>query len=1221
LASAGERSSKSPMRGAEEAFQGSRRFDLLGRLGDGGGGVVYRARDRQTGRQVALKLMRDREGDGLERFRADFEALRRLAHPNLVGLLDLIEERGRVLLVMELVEGSELLSYVRSERGFDEARLRESFRQLAQALHRLHAERRVHRDVKSSNIRVTAEGRVVLLDLDFALEDVSPHGPFGESDTQVRPAGTALYMAPEQAASGIVRAASDWYALGVVLYEALTGILPCRGSDIEVLLAKQDGRAVPPCELNPRVPTDLNDLCMELLSPAPDERPNGPTILRRLGVIAESAQLALGSALGRSRQLFGRDAELAQLEQAFERARGHQVVLRVSGVAGAGKSAVCAEFVRRLESAAPDTLILESRCSRYPDRPHAPFREPLVRIGEALMALRGHSAVILRADAYPLLAKAFPEAFRGFEGAREAGEREPPDPLEQRIRCLATYRALLSEVADARPVVFWLDDFHLADADSQRLLAALTEGEDAPHVLFLLGVEPNHGPDAAEPGGGEWLSLPELVSESARALIEHAIEGQPARLKNLAASIAGTGNPLSLEERLRHAALFGALPDPNASLNQLILHRVNALTGAARDLLEIVSAAHDPLPVEICERASELSRSEFARECSLLEAAGFLRRTSRAGEEYLVSEHPLVADCVELELHGARRVEVHRRLAAALIARDPTRMSGRLFRHQGESGYHATAAQNAWRAANEAHDALAFQRAAELFTLGASLDPARRDETGHRRLRRMAEALGHAGWALQAATIYREAALGANSAEALHMRQRAAEHLLRAAELVEGMKAVRELLASIDEDLPRTSARALWSIATRRALLRLRGLRFQSLSEGQVSARDLRRVDALWTSGVHLSLVDVVRGADFLTRGLASALKTGEPHRVARALCTEAWMRGLDEPAEKHGEQLLEMARELAEAHPSPFLEGHIRLARGIVAFGRFHLPECHSHFRDAEQVFRQRCTDVVWEVTAAQVFQLVSLANMARYEEQAVKLAEASRQAQERGDLWGYSYFMSIGAMGTMLAQDRPEEAFAQVQEGIGRWASGSEFHFQHWVALIAAVYIDLYLGRASAFERIDQHWDMLKRVLFLRLPFARMALHELRGRANVLAYRQSGEARSIKAAEADARVLLQSPDEISVGLGHLIQANIAQQRRNLPQSIGSLRAGIALLERRGLDMWVLAARAALGSVWKTEEGTAIKREAERILVARGVRDLERWRAMLMPGFVVTGD
>src|SRR5687767_13314686 len=122
------------MRRAEEAFAGSSRFDVRGRLGDGGGGVVYRAYDRELAREVAVKVMRDASGDGVQRFRASFPALKRLSHPNLVQLLDLLEDGGRLLLIMELVDGVELHEYVRhtsesapSGQPFHELRLRSAF--------------------------------------------------------------------------------------------------------------------------------------------------------------------------------------------------------------------------------------------------------------------------------------------------------------------------------------------------------------------------------------------------------------------------------------------------------------------------------------------------------------------------------------------------------------------------------------------------------------------------------------------------------------------------------------------------------------------------------------------------------------------------------------------------------------------------------------------------------------------------------------------------------------------------------------------------------------------------------------------------------------------------------------------------------------------------------------------------------------------------------------
>src|SRR5690606_28925884 len=115
---------------------------------------------------------------------AAFAALRHLAHQNLVRLLDLVETEGRTCLVMEFVEGVNLLEYIRSEAdGFDEEKLRACFSQLAQGLRALHRTRRVHRDVKPSNVRVTRAGRAVLLDLDFTwdIDQVLPG-----TDTQIR---------------------------------------------------------------------------------------------------------------------------------------------------------------------------------------------------------------------------------------------------------------------------------------------------------------------------------------------------------------------------------------------------------------------------------------------------------------------------------------------------------------------------------------------------------------------------------------------------------------------------------------------------------------------------------------------------------------------------------------------------------------------------------------------------------------------------------------------------------------------------------------------------------------------------------------------------------------------------------------------------------------------------------------------------------------------------
>src|SRR5262249_32538671 len=131
-------------------------------------------------------------------------------------------------------------------------------------------------DVKPANVLVTRGGRVVLVDFGLA-RDASVPG------SDARAVGSVDYMAPEQAASKPVGPAADWYAVGAILYESLTGRTPCTGAPLEILMNKQSRPPTPPRALRADVPRDLEALCLELLAPEPNARPTGEQILARLG--------------------------------------------------------------------------------------------------------------------------------------------------------------------------------------------------------------------------------------------------------------------------------------------------------------------------------------------------------------------------------------------------------------------------------------------------------------------------------------------------------------------------------------------------------------------------------------------------------------------------------------------------------------------------------------------------------------------------------------------------------------------------------------------------------------------------------------------------------------------------------------------------------------------------------------------------------------------------
>jgi WD40 repeat protein/tRNA A-37 threonylcarbamoyl transferase component Bud32 len=255
-------------------------YDILGELGRGGMGVVYKARQHAPNRVVALKMILAAEHAGaaaVARFRNEAEAVARLQHPNIVQVYEVGEHQGRPFFTLEYVDGGGL------DKKLDGTpqpprQAAQLIQTLARAVEAAHAAGVIHRDLKPANVLLTAAGEPRLTDFGLAKQLGSLHGQT-ESGAIL---GTPSYMAPEQAAGKgkEVGPATDVYALGAILYECLTGRPPFKAATpLDTILQVIDAEPVPPARLQPQVPRDLETICLKCLEKAPARRYAGAAAL------------------------------------------------------------------------------------------------------------------------------------------------------------------------------------------------------------------------------------------------------------------------------------------------------------------------------------------------------------------------------------------------------------------------------------------------------------------------------------------------------------------------------------------------------------------------------------------------------------------------------------------------------------------------------------------------------------------------------------------------------------------------------------------------------------------------------------------------------------------------------------------------------------------------------------------------------------------------------
>jgi serine/threonine protein kinase len=251
-------------------------YEIVGTLGYGGMGEVYRVRHTISDRMEAMKLLRAGPASGtqaqemMDRFVREIRLLATLQHPNIATLHTAFRHDEQLVMIMECVEGEDLGRRLPAGLTLQES-LRYT-RQVLEALRYAHGRAIVHRDIKPSNIMITPQGEVKLLDFGLALG-----GALGAPDQRLTTTGALVgsmhYIAPEHISGEPHDARSDIYAVGVTLYEMITGRLPIEGTThVQVIAAHLQHAPAPPNKINPKIPAGLSATVMRALAKNPRDR-------------------------------------------------------------------------------------------------------------------------------------------------------------------------------------------------------------------------------------------------------------------------------------------------------------------------------------------------------------------------------------------------------------------------------------------------------------------------------------------------------------------------------------------------------------------------------------------------------------------------------------------------------------------------------------------------------------------------------------------------------------------------------------------------------------------------------------------------------------------------------------------------------------------------------------------------------------------------------------
>lgn len=679
-------------------------YEIVARIGEGGMGVVYSARDPRLDRQVAIKVLSpEMAADPLarERFRREAKAAAALDHPYICKIFEIGEEAEALFLVMEYIAGETLHGRLLKGRMSIADILRVTG-EVTEALQEAHTRWFLHRDLKPANVMLTEQGHVKVMD--FGLAKRIANSPSGDditfpkvSGAQLTAPGTLLgtpdYMSPEQVKGLTLDVRSDVFSLGVILAEMVSGRHPFRKpSMVETLSAVL--RDAPDFGSNIEQSVTVRGLVgmvQRMLAKDATERYASIADVRadlaRLIASSESAAATISTEKYDVNRIppIGRDAELKQLTRRLEEAlAGRGSLIMIGGEPGIGKTHLTSALLdaARLRGA----FTVTGHCYEMEGSPpYVPFIEMLEHRARSVPPDLFRYAL---GDDAPEVAKLMPELRRMFPGIPPALEL-PPE--QQRRFLFNAYREFVGRSARQGPIVALFEDLHWADEPTLLLLQHLAQALAGMPIL-MIGTYRDVDLEVGRPFAkmlesllrqklGTRISLRRLPVTGVEQMLA-VLSGQPLP-RSLARVVfeQTEGNPFFVEEVFRHLTEEGKLFDeqgafrPNLRMDQLQVpegvrlvlgRRLERLSEDARRILTTAAVIGRVFPLELLEDL-EKARPDAALEAAEEAERAHLVESEAAGRHTRYRfVHELVRQTLSERLSLPRSQRLHARVADAM---------------------------------------------------------------------------------------------------------------------------------------------------------------------------------------------------------------------------------------------------------------------------------------------------------------------------------------------------------------------------------------------------------------------------------------------------------------------------------------------------------------------------------------------------------------------------